>query len=254
MRACVLASGSKGNSTYIETNNHKILIDLGKNRKYIVDKLKEIGVDAKDIDIVLISHLHNDHISALDTFLKKYNPIICMPQKMFLELESIENYQHMKIYEEELIFDDLKITGIKSSHDATESRNFVIEEEGKKIVLITDTGYIRHKYFNKIKNSNLYLMESNHDIEMLTHGPYPEWLKRRVLSDVGHLSNRSAGFYLAKLIGEDTKKVILIHLSEVNNTKSIALNTVKDELKDFNVSFEDISCASQDEISEVVEV
>lgn len=254
MKVCVLASGSKGNSTYIETKNHKILIDMGKNKKYIVDKLKSIDVNPQDIDIVLISHLHNDHISALDTFLKQYHPTLCMPLRMFQALDSIQGYEHIIAYDEELDFEDIKIIPIKSSHDAIESRNFIIEDDSSSMVLITDTGYIRHKYFNKLINKNVYLMESNHDIEMLMHGPYPDWLKKRVLSDEGHLSNQSAGFYLSKLIGSETKKVLLIHLSEVNNSKDIALGTVKDTLREYNVDFDDIECASQDEISEVIEV
>lgn len=254
MRICVLASGSKGNITYIETNNHKILLDMGKKKKYIVESLKQIGVDAKDIDIILISHLHQDHISALETFIKSYKATVCMPQEMFINLESIKNYEHIKIYEDEIIFDDLKIYAIKSSHDSVGSRNFVIEENNHSVVQITDTGYIKSKYFNLLKNRDVYLLESNHDIEMLTHGPYPEWLKKRVLSDEGHLSNKSAGFYLSKLIGENTKKVLLMHLSEVNNDKDIALKTVNDTLKEYKIKFNNIECAEQDVISEVINI
>lgn len=252
MKCCVLASGSKGNSTYIETNKHRILLDMGKNRKYITDALKEIGVDPKTIDIVLISHLHSDHISALETFIKKYQPLVCMPEEMFLELESIKEYEHIKIYDDEIDFEDLKIYAIKSSHDATASRNFIFESEGHSVVQITDTGYIKSKYFKLLENREVYFLESNHDIEMLTHGPYPEWLKRRVLSDEGHLSNQSAGFYLSKLIGNNTKKVLLMHLSEVNNDKDIALKTVKDTLSEYKIEFSDIKCAEQDSVSEVI--
>lgn len=254
MRACVLASGSKGNVTYIETNEHKILLDMGKNAKYIVDKLKQINVDPKTIDIILISHLHSDHTSALETFLKKYNPLVCMPQEMFLAVDSLENYEHIKIYDDEIELDSLKIHAIKSSHDAVASRNFIFEEDGNSIVQITDTGYIKSKYFKLLKNRDVYLLESNHDIEMLTHGPYPDWLKRRVLSDEGHLSNKAAGFYLSKLIGNNTKKIILMHLSEVNNNSEVALKTVNDTLKEYRIEFNDIKCAEQDNISDVIEL
>lgn len=254
MKACILASGSKGNVTYIETKNHKILLDMGKNKKYIVDSLKSIGVDPKDIDIILISHTHSDHISALETFIKSYKATVCMPEEMFLSLDSLKNYDHIKIYDTEIKFEDIKIYAIKSSHDAIASRNFIIEEDGHSIVQITDTGYIKSKYFNLLKNRDVYFMESNHDIEMLTHGPYPDYLKKRVLSDEGHLSNQASGFYLSKLIGNNTKKVYLMHLSEINNTEEIALKTVNDTLKDYNVNFKDIKCASQYEISEVIEI
>lgn len=254
MKACIFASGSKGNVTYIETNNHRILLDMGKNKKYITDALKDINVDPKTIDIVLISHLHSDHTSALETFIKKYQPIVCMPEEMFLEVENLKDYEHIKIYDDEIIFDDLKIYAIKSSHDAVGSRNFIFESGGHSIVQITDTGYIKSKYFKLLKNREVYFLESNHDIEMLTHGPYPDWLKRRVLSDEGHLSNQAAGFYLSKLIGEKTKKIYLMHLSEVNNNSEIALKTVCDTLKEYKIDFNDIKCAEQDNISEVIEI
>lgn len=254
MKACILASGSKGNVTYIETDNHKILLDMGKNSKYITNALKKIDVDPKTIDIVLISHLHSDHTSALETFIKKYKPLVCMPKEMFLALEDLKDYEHIKIYDDELVFDELKIYAIKSSHDAVASRNFIFECDGHSIVQITDTGYIKSKYFKLLKNRDVYFLESNHDIEMLTHGPYPEWLKRRVLSDEGHLSNQAAGFYLSKLIGDKTKKVYLMHLSEVNNNENIALNTVKNTLNEYKIEFKGIKCASQDEISEVIEL
>ena len=254
MRACILASGSKGNSTYIETKNHKILLDIGKNKKYIVDSLKKIGVDPKDIDIILISHTHSDHISALETFIKSYKPMVCMPEEMFMEMACLKDYDHIKIYDNEITFDDMKILALKSSHDAVASRNFIIEEKDTSLVQITDTGYIKSKYFRLLKNRDVYFIESNHDIEMLTHGPYPDYLKKRVLSDEGHLSNQASGFYLSKLIGDKTKKVYLMHLSEVNNKPEIALKTVSDTLKDYNITFDDIKCANQYEISEVIEI
>ena len=93
MKVCVFASGSKGNITYIETKNHRILLDMGKNKKYIVDSLKNIGVDPKSIDMILISHTHNDHISALDTFISAYKPIVYMPEEMLLSLNNLNNYE-----------------------------------------------------------------------------------------------------------------------------------------------------------------
>ncbi len=254
MKACIFASGSKGNVTYIETKNHHILIDMGKNKKYIVESLKKINVDPKSIDIILISHTHSDHISALETFIRSYPATVCMPEEMFLSLKSLNGYDHIKIYDDEIDFDDIKIYAIKSSHDAVASRNFIIEEGDTSIVQITDTGYIKSKYFKLLKNRDVYFIESNHDVEMLTHGPYPIYLQKRILSDEGHLSNQASGFYLSKLIGDKTKKVYLMHLSENNNTEEKALETVTNTLKEYNVSFEDVKCAKQDEISEVISV
>jgi len=252
MRICVLASGSKGNCTYVETANHKILIDIGKNKKYIDNKLAEIGVNPCEIDYILISHLHDDHISALSTFIKKYHSTVCLSSPMFMELTNIKDYNNILIYEDEIILNGVKIKALKSSHDSIDSRNFVIEEGEKSVVYVTDTGYVNNKYFRCLKNKNVYLFESNHDIEMLNHGPYPKWLKTRVLSDIGHLSNKLASFYLAKLVGDNTKKILLMHLSEVNNTEEKSLETIHQTFKDYEVDFNDIKCAKQEEISEVI--
>ena len=104
-----------------------------------------------------------------------------------------------------------------------------------------------------MKNLDVYLFESNHDIELLQHGPYPKWLKTRVLSDNGHLSNNAASFYLSKLIGDKTKKIILIHLSETNNLEEIALDTISNTFLEYNIDFHNIICARQNEKTEVVE-
>lgn len=254
MKVIALSSGSKGNCYYIETSKNKLLLDAGRNYKYIKDKLDSIGVNIKDINYILISHNHTDHISALKSLIEKTQATIVITQKMFYEIEEIKDYQRILIYEDDIDLDGVKVEAIHSSHDAPDSRNFIIEDENKKVAYITDTGYINNKYFKKLTNLDMYLFESNHDIEMLEHGPYPAWLKKRVLSDVGHLSNNSAGFYLTKLLGPNTKKVILIHLSETNNLPDIALDTVKKTLVEYGIDFDNIVCASQNELSEMVEI
>lgn len=252
MKVCVLASGSKGNSTYIETENYKILIDIGKNRKYIVDKLASIGVKADEITHIFISHLHNDHISALNTFIAKYHPTLVISRPMFLELNSIKDYDNILIYEDEVILDNLHVTCFHSSHDATDSRNFVFENNGHKVCYVTDTGYINYKNYKYLENLDVYLFESNHDVERLQHGPYPDWLKARVLSDNGHLSNNACSLYLSKLIGNKTKSIYLMHLSEQNNTEELALKEINSIFKTYNINFDNIKCAKQDIESEVI--
>jgi phosphoribosyl 1,2-cyclic phosphodiesterase len=254
MRTCVLSSGSKGNSTYVETSSHKYLIDLGRNKKYIVEKLKEINVSPTDIDYILISHSHDDHISALESFIKSYKTKVCLTNEMIKNIPFINNYENLIIYDENMNFGEDLITTIKSSHDSKDARNFIIEDGKFSIAYITDTGYINQKYFKLLENKDIYLFESNHDIEMLNNGPYPKWLKARVLSDTGHLSNIAAGVYLSKFIGNKTKKIILIHLSETNNTPDVALKTVKDTFNEYDIKFNSISCAHQNKISEVIEL
>lgn len=254
MRISVLSSGSKGNVTYLETNNKKFLLDAGRNYKYISDALKSINVDIKSIDYILISHDHSDHISALKTLINKTEATVILSAKQLYQLDDLKDYPHILVCEDELLIDDVKIISFKSSHDAIDSRNFVIEEKGVKVGYITDTGYVNAKYFKFLKNLDVYLFESNHDVELLQHGPYPVWLKKRVLSDDGHLSNKSAAFYLTKLIGDKTKEIVLIHLSETNNMEEIALETINNTFIEYGIDFHNIICARQNEITKVIEV
>lgn len=251
MKVVVLASGSEGNSTFISTNQHKILIDMGKNVKYITEKLAEINETPESIEAIVISHTHNDHVAALERFVKKYHTKVYLTSKMFFDLKNLENYDNIILYEDSILIDDVKITSIRTSHDVTDSRNFIVENGSKSVVYLTDTGYLNRKYFDALKNRDYYLFESNHDIEMLLNGPYPKWLKNRVGGVVGHLSNKDASIYLTKLIGNETKKIVLMHLSDKNNTEDKAMQTITSTFKEYNIPFSDICCAKQNEITMV---
>lgn len=251
MRVVVLASGSEGNSTYIETEKMRILIDLGKNAKYIKTMLESINVEPSSINYILISHSHDDHTSALKVFTKQYKTPVLVTEKIFYEIEDIKDYENIKIYEDEMVLKDLKITTIKSSHDVEDSRNFILENAGNSVVYVTDTGYVNRKYFEILKNKDVYLFESNHDVEMLMNGHYQQWLKKRILSSYGHLSNKDSAFYLSKLIGDKTKEIVLMHLSNSNNTEEKALETIRETFLEHNISFKNIICAKQSEITEV---
>lgn len=255
MKICVLASGSEGNSTYIETSSHKILIDLGMNLKYITTKLNELNVSPNEIDSVLISHVHKDHIGCLDSFIKKYDADVYLSKVMFDELSNesiIKSYQNIKYFDNDFMLDNLKIELIKTSHDTKDSRGFIVTEDDKSVVYITDTGYLNQKFFNKLKDKNVYLFESNHDVEMLINGKYPKWLKDRVVGPYGHLSNKDASIYLSKLVGNNTKNIVLMHLSKENNNPDTALNTIHEIFDEYNVNFNNITYAKQREKSGVI--
>ena len=253
MRISVLSSGSKGNCTYVETKNHKILIDIGTSSLYVEKSLKSIGVNPEEIDIVLVTHAHIDHVAGIKVFSKKYNPLIYISDKILKETNiKIENISS----EEEVNIDsDIKIKSIRLSHDVDDIKGYVIEEEKTSMVYITDTGYISENNLEYIKNKNIYVFESNHDIEKLMNNPkYPHHTKIRILSDKGHLSNKDSAYYLSRLIGDNTKYVILAHISEQNNTEDLALETLRETLDRKNIDFNNIMIARQNEMTELIEL
>jgi len=253
MKISVLSSGSKGNCTYVQTNNHKILIDIGTSSLFVEKSLKSIGINPQDIDIVLITHAHIDHVGGLKVFSKKYNPLVYISDKILRESNlMIEN---ISSEEDVMINSDINIRSIRLSHDVTDIRGFVIEEGSSSMVYITDTGYISENNFEYIKNKNLYVFESNHDVEKLMNNPkYPHHTKIRILSDKGHLSNKDSSYYLSKLIGDNTNYVVLAHLSEQNNTEALALSTLKETLERKNIKFNNIKIARQNEMTELMEI
>ena len=252
MKICVLASGSKGNSSYIETDKTKSLVDLGMSAGYIAKSLKNIGVDPSEIQRVFITHAHTDHVAGLKVFLKKYHPVVYLTKKMEDELGiEIED----KVYiDDNTSIDDLDVTVIKTSHDAADSNGYVFSSGSKSIVYITDTGYIHVKNFDKLKNKSLYVFESNHDVRLLREGKYPYYLQQRILSDKGHLSNKDSAYYLSNFIGDKTEQIILIHLSEENNRPEVALKTLLDTLEKKGVRVPDIEIAMQRESTELIEL
>ena len=169
-----------------------------------------------------------------------------------LDSYSISRKQRFKVllYNDEIILDDITIEIIKTSHDTSDSRSFILRSEGKSIVYLTDTGFINQKYFNKLKNCNLYLFESNHDIYMEMNGTKDEATKIRNIGDMGHLSNNDCTMYLNKLIGENTKVIMLVHISYHDNTEELAYKVNRENI-DKKIP---ILLAHEHELSEIIEV
>lgn len=252
MKVCVLSSGSKGNTTYIETKEAKILIDCGNSSKYITEKLASLNIEPTDLDAILITHVHSDHVKGLEVFIKKTNATVYMTKKMYPYLDYVNNYYF--IDSNKLTIKDVIVDVIKTSHDTEDSVGYIVSNDNKSVVYVTDTGYINKKYYDILSNRDIYIFESNHDVEMLNNGRYPFELRQRILSDKGHLSNYDSASYLAKFIGNNTKKIILAHLSEENNTESLALESLKDRLKKEKITFKNIIIARQNEETELINI
>ena len=253
MIVCNLSSGSKGNCTFVQTKKHKILIDIGNSCLYVEKKLREIGVEPKDIDLVLITHAHVDHVSGVRVFCKKHNPEIYISDKIIKEA-NLDKHLLNRLDMLERI-EDIKITELELSHDVEDIKGYVIEEGASSMVYITDTGYINEKYFKKLKNKNIYVFESNHDVEMLMNNEkYPHTTKIRILSDKGHLSNKDSSYYLSKLIGDDTKIILLSHLSEQNNKEELAIKTLNETLEKRKIKKPQILVAKQNIPSKIFKV
>lgn len=228
MEAIIIGSGSKGNSTLLITDSKKILIDVGFSYPKIKTILEKYNISLNDIDFILITHEHKDHIMGLSSFIKHTQKQVYVPKKMFKVINKIVDKDFITtIDDDKFQIDDLAIRFLHTSHDALYPVGYLIEDNNS-LVYMTDTGYISKNNLKYMIDKNIYIIESNHDPKMLMDGPYPYILKQRVISDTGHLSNEMTGKYLHDLIGNNTKKVILAHLSETNNLEDLAIKTVSD--------------------------
>lgn len=214
----------------------------------------DLSVNPNEIDGILLTHTHVDHINGLKVFIKKYNTKVYLSEKMYNEISKQFNLINYEIIDKYIKINDIDIDVIKTSHDTDDSNGYILNYNDKSIVYITDTGYINKKNHSKLIDKTVYIMESNHDIEMLMNGNRPYHIKQRILGDRGHLSNKLSSEYLSNFIGDNTKKIVLIHLSEDNNNPDIALKTLKSTFNEKNIEFDDIIISSQKERTELVNV
>lgn len=252
MKFAVLASGSKGNSTYIETNSTRSLIDVGMTNLYIENRLKDFNIEPDSINNIFITHTHIDHVAGLRVFIKKHRPHVFLTKLMYEELSKTINLKDYTILEDKIFIDDLVVTYFKTSHDAPDSVGYIFESKDKDVVYVTDTGYINSKNFELLSNRTAYVFESNHDIKLLMNNPnYPYHTKQRILGDRGHLSNKDSSYYLSKFVGDKTKDIVLAHLSEQNNDPIIAKTTLEEKLNSESIN---VLIAKQNESTGLIEV
>ena len=213
--------------------------------------LEENSLSFDNFSGILVTHCHKDHTKGLASLINKTKLPVYIPEGMYESLKEFVPYAKCIFIDDEFEINDVKIELIHTSHDAPSSVGFIIEHNNKSLVYVTDTGYINRKYLARMVGKDAYIIESNHDEVMLMDGPYPRFLKERVISDKGHLSNRTTAKYLKKIIGNNTKNIVLAHLSENNNTEELALQAMHEEGLDEKVN---IMIARQYEESNMIEV
>lgn len=228
-RVLNLGSGSSGNSLIIDDGRVRLLVDCGVGPRTIAAGLKTLGLTWDMLDLVMISHEHVDHIKALPAVLRLGIPILCTDgtaRASGIGSEQFTSVDHASVFR----LQDAAITSIPTSHDAADPCGYRIELESTCICVLTDTGELRSHFVDQLSGADLIVLESNHDETMLRKGPYPIYLKRRVASAKGHLSNSNAGELLREVIGkaQTPPEIWLGHLSETNNRPKIALDTVRD--------------------------
>lgn len=239
MKFHVLASGSKGNATFVYENGTGILIDCGITKKQLLYKLKKLGYSETDITYVLLTHDHSDHNKNIHIFDK---------DKIYSAKYNINDLDenHVLIPYTYRTFGCFNVFTLKISHDASDPVSFIIE--GKETLLyMTDTGYVSQKNRAFIKNLDYYIIESNHDIEMLMKTKRPMFLKNRILGDKGHLNNEYSARLMCEILGDNTKEIVLAHLSQEANTKEKALETYYNIFDEKKINFDKkyIKVASQ---------
>ena len=232
----VLASGSTGNAIYVENEEHSFLVDAGFSGKAMEGLFQKIGRNIKDLSGIFVTHEHSDHIKGVGILARKYQLPVFANEKTWKAMESnvgeIPTEQKF-IFNMESVksFGSVDIESFGVSHDAAEPMFYIFHHNGKKIVLITDTGYVSDRMKGTISNADIYVFESNHDVSMLRMGKYPWNIKRRILSDVGHVSNEDAALAMSDVIGDQTKQIYLAHLSMDNNMKDLARMAVTQTLE-----------------------
>jgi len=243
LRFSVLASGSTGNAFYIESNRESLLVDAGLSGKQLDHLFSEIHVDPASLTGILVTHEHSDHIKGLGIIARKYNLPIYANEKTWKAMEnsigklSVDQKFHFGM-EEVKSFGDIEVESFGVSHDAAEPMFYTFRNNGKKVALVTDLGYVSERIKKTVADADAYVFEANHDVEMLRMGRYPWSVKRRILGDSGHVSNEDCGLALSDIVGNQTKRIYLAHLSKDNNMKELARMSVNNILQERGINLD----------------
>lgn len=259
VRICTLFSGSGGNSTYIRIGDTELLVDAGKCARTLCSALREIGSDVSRISAIFITHEHTDHVSALEVLSKKHSIPIHITSASAKKFDrDAKAFIHKNLVRHEEIefsvsIDDLNVSSFHTPHDSMMSVGYKIETSRDntplKIAVATDIGYVTDNIRKNLLGCNAVVLESNHDEDMLMRGPYPYDLKKRILSNGGHLSNKNSATLGAYLAENGTKAFLLAHLSEENNTPELAFDEFYSAIADEGVS---IIAAAADTPTELI--
>ncbi|MDO4690104.1 MAG: MBL fold metallo-hydrolase [Fusobacterium sp.] len=258
MKVSVLGSGSAGNSTYIEVDGLKILIDAGFSCKKIEEKLEQIGENLANISAILITHEHSDHINGAGIIARKYNiPLYISPESYEAGMPKLGEINRglVKLIDKDFILNDtIKVSPFDVMHDAVRTLGFRLESQlGKKIAVSTDIGYVDNVVREAFKGVDAMVIESNYDYNMLMNCSYPWNLKSRVKSRNGHLSNNDCARFIKEMYTEKIKKIFLAHVSKDSNDPKLIKQTLDDEF-DRMLRRPEYEITSQDEVSELIDI
>ncbi|MBR3173143.1 MAG: MBL fold metallo-hydrolase [Eubacterium sp.] len=252
MEIASICSGSSGNCILIKSGDTNVLVDVGVAKKRVLEGLDYFNTSPNEIDAILITHEHSDHVKGLGVFLRAH------PVSVYATKATIENILasssigevDKELFEEidsdeEFFVGGLKVNSISTSHDASDSVCYRFDDGDKSCAVVTDLGYYHDDIVESLKDLNAILVEANHDLKMLEVGPYPYHLKSRIWSNVGHLSNEACGQLLSEIISDKMQYIILGHLSKDNNYPELAFETVRNELMFKNIDLNDLGIEIQ---------
>jgi phosphoribosyl 1,2-cyclic phosphodiesterase len=257
LKLCILGSGSRGNCTYIENRGFAILIDQGFSYKQLQERFDSQKIDPGNIRAILVTHEHEDHISGVGIAARKLDvPVYGTPGTLSAKPRIFNGGEKLAPIESGIPFTlgPFDIHSFSVSHDAADPVQYCITSGEKKISIATDLGFVSMLVEERLRNSDLVVIEANHDIDMLMKGTYTWELKQRIMSKRGHLSNANAAKLVFNLSQGKTQRIVLAHLSEENNTAELAEQAIRDIFERFDRRLRSLIVARQNEATCIIEV